>query len=98
MSFACSVVSVSLVNVVTVQPSTVTEVPSEVVTLTLTSSLSGLKMNEVPPSTKGASEDVSVPPPVPGICAAFEHAAIPNSTISVKSATVMIASALFFLL
>lgn len=70
-------------------------VPSEVITLIPISSSSGLKMNETPPSTKGASEDVPVPPPVPGICAAFEHAAIPNSAISVKSATVTIASALF---
>ena len=96
MSFACSVVSVSLVNVVTVQPSTVTEVPPEVVTLTVMSSLSGLKMNETPPSTKGASEDVPVPPPASGICAAFEHAVKIDNAASTMTA-VTIAAAPFFL-
>ena len=97
MPFACSTVLVPLVSVVSLQPSTVTGVPSEVLTVTSMSSLSGLKMRDTQPSTKGASGSAVLPSvPVPG-CAAFEHAAIPNSAMSAKTAAVMIAAAPFFL-
>ena len=77
---ACSTVSVPLVSSVSVQPSTVTGVPSEVTALTSMSSLLGLKMSDAPPSTKGASGSAALPPvPASGICAAFEHAVMITS-------------------
>ena len=83
---ACSTVSVPLRSVVSVQPSTVTGVPSEVVTLTLMLSLLGLKMSDAPPSTKGASGSAALPPvPASGICAAFEHAVM-NTSVSAEAA------------
>ena len=75
--FACSTVSVPLGIVVSVQPSTVTGVPSEVITVTVMSSLSGLKMSDAPPSTKGASGGAMFPPPVPSLGSL--HALTPNS-------------------
>ena len=61
--FAFNSVCVPLVSSVLSQPSTVIRELSEVVTVTWIVSLSGLKMSETPPSTKGASGSGTV-----GLC------------------------------